>query len=146
MNTFKRAAALVCAMLFMLTFAGCASSGKTSNKEAEEFYAEKKAEVLDEKTWERAIEVEWPVGKDEEAIGFVRAALEILKDGAGPEKIERVERKYRNCSAYFDSEIEYGGKTYTIEKIVFAEAAEGVLTVQVRYGEARTDYVSININ
>ncbi len=145
MNTVKRAAALICAMLVMLTFAGCASSGNASNKEAEEFFAEKKAEVLDEKTWEREIEVEKPEGKDEETIGFVRAALEILKNGTEPQRIEGIDRSYRECIAYFDSEIEYGGKTYTISKITFAEAMRGVLTVQVRYGEGQTDYVSINI-
>ncbi len=145
MNTVKRAAALICAMLVMLTFAGCASSGNASNKEAEEFFAEKKAEVLDEKTWEREIEVEKPEGKDEETIGFVRAALEILKNGTEPQRIEGIDRSYRECIAYFDSEIEYEGKTYSIGKIVFAEPGGCFLTIQVRYGEGQTDYASINI-
>ncbi|MBR6428725.1 MAG: hypothetical protein IKS43_03605 [Clostridia bacterium] len=146
MNIVYRAAALICAMLVMLTFAGCISTGILSKKEAEEFFAEKKAVALDEKTWERTVEVEWPEGKDEETIGFVRAALEILRDGTEPERITGTYRGHRECSAYFDSEIEYEGKTYSIRNIVFAESKNGVLTVQVRYGEAGTDYASINIH
>ncbi len=145
MNNAIKVTAIICAMLFVLAFAGCISTGILSEKEAEEFFYEMKAKALDEKTWEREIEVEWPEGKDEETIGFVKAAMAVLTDGSVPERIEGTCRGNMTCGAHFDSVIKYEDKEYSISLLYFTEENNGDILIQVKYGSADTDYAEIRI-
>ena len=145
MNNAIKVTAIICAMLFVLAFAGCISTGILSEKEAKEFFSEMKAEVLDEKTWERVIEVEWPEGEDEETIGFVKAAMAVLTDGSVPKQISGTCRGNMTCVANYFSLIEYEDKEYRISQLVFTEENNGDILIQVKYGSADTDYAEIRI-